>query len=365
MLANAAALAVLAVLLAWPAPILLARAQWTRRAPGTALVLWQAIALAGGLSMIGAPLCLGLAPFGDSLPQAAMGAIAAAVAGGQLALPLGSLLSLLLAALIAGYLLAHLASTIARVGVQRRRHHELLALLSAPHPTRDRTRVLDDEQLLAYCLPGGSGSLTVLSRGLIEALSRTELAAVVAHEEAHLQQRHDIVLIAFRAWHAALPGFPIAALAESRVAGLVEMLADDRARAATDDTTVARAALTVAERAHITGAHGSTGSPGSAGHGRAVTGASGPVAVVDGGPGDAGGGPQPDADAGRSRASAREAAAAAAELDEATTTLRARVLRLTTGEPPLGAGRRVLIVAAAIALVAVPTIGLTTPFLVG
>ena len=52
-------LAVLAVALAWPVPMLLHRARWVRRAPGTAMMLWQAVALAGGLSLIGTPLAWG------------------------------------------------------------------------------------------------------------------------------------------------------------------------------------------------------------------------------------------------------------------------------------------------------------------
>ncbi|HWD63325.1 MAG TPA: M56 family peptidase, partial [Humibacter sp.] len=71
MLIVAAALALLAVALAWPVPVALANARWPRRMPGAALVLWQAIALAGGLSMIGSLLVFGLMPFGDDLPRAA------------------------------------------------------------------------------------------------------------------------------------------------------------------------------------------------------------------------------------------------------------------------------------------------------
>ena len=60
-------LAVLAIVLAWPVPILLSRAKWPARSPFTAMILWQAIALAGGLSMIGAMLVYGLEPIGDNL----------------------------------------------------------------------------------------------------------------------------------------------------------------------------------------------------------------------------------------------------------------------------------------------------------
>src|SRR5438874_1257634 len=60
-------LAVLALVLAWPVPVLLSRADWPARAPFMAMVLWQAIALAGGLSMVGAMLVYGLEPIGDNL----------------------------------------------------------------------------------------------------------------------------------------------------------------------------------------------------------------------------------------------------------------------------------------------------------
>ena len=67
---TAAALAVLAVLLAWPVPALMGRARWPARDPVVALVCWQAVGLAGGLSIVGALLVHGLAPWGHFLPEA-------------------------------------------------------------------------------------------------------------------------------------------------------------------------------------------------------------------------------------------------------------------------------------------------------
>ena len=246
MLLTALALAVLAVALAWPVPLLLASARWPSRAPGTALLLWQAIAIAGGLSMIGALLCLGLAPFGDDLLRAALALPDALAAHGPAAFGaggpgIGRAVALVAAAALTVYLLAHLVRTIVLASRQRRRHRDLLALLTSPHPTRDATRVLDDAAPIAYCLPRGLGSTTVLSRGLIETLDGDELAGVVAHERAHLDERHDIVRLAFRAWRSALPWFPIAAVADDQIARLVEYLADDRARASVDRAALARA----------------------------------------------------------------------------------------------------------------------------
>lgn len=220
-------LALLAVALAVPVPVALARAAWPSRAPVRALLLWQAIGLAGGFSVIGAFAALGVA----LLPAAP---ISAGVAFGA-------------ALVFAGYLLGHLAATVVIVSRQRRRHHALLDLLTSPHPTRAQTRVLDDAAPVAYCLPRGVGSLTVLSRGLLDRLSAAELSAVIAHERAHVEQRHDLLLLAFRAWRSALPWFPIAALAESEVAVLVEILADDRARRSASDEVLARAILAVAD----------------------------------------------------------------------------------------------------------------------
>ena len=225
--ALALALALLALALAVPVPIALARAAWPSRAPVRALLLWQAIGLAGGFSTIGALTALGFA----TLPASRIGA----------GLAFGAAL------VFAGYLLGHLVATIVIVARQRRRHHALLDLLTSPHPTRAQTRVLDDAAPVAYCLPRGVGSLTVLSQGLLDRLSPDELSAVIAHERAHVEQRHDLLLLAFRAWRSALPWFPIAVRAEAEVAVLVEILADNRARQSTSDQVLARAILTVAD----------------------------------------------------------------------------------------------------------------------
>ena len=56
------------------------------------------------------------------------------------------------------------------------------------------------------------------------------MAAVIVHERTHLEQLHHLVRLAFRAWHSAIPWFPIANRAERAVATLTELLADDGAR---------------------------------------------------------------------------------------------------------------------------------------
>jgi Zn-dependent protease with chaperone function len=242
MFAASVVLALLALTLAWPVPLVLARAAWPSRAPGTALVLWQSIALAGGLSMIGALVTYGLIPFGNNIIAGAFEFGAHLLAG---TLPPGAnftqMFALCLAILLTGHLLLSLLLTLVRSEKQRSRHLSLINLLSAPLEGSPRTRVLDHPSPVAYCLPGTTSSVTVLSEGLLTLLNESQLRAVIAHENAHLAQQHHLVLIAFKSWHSALPWFPIANRAENAVALLVEMLADDQARRATDDRTLATA----------------------------------------------------------------------------------------------------------------------------
>ncbi|MGY1634030.1 M48 family metalloprotease [Geodermatophilus sp. SYSU D01186] len=221
--ATAAALAVLAALLAWPVPVLLARARWPRRDPLVALVCWQAIGLAGGLSIIGALLVHGLAPWGHSLPEAWWHWITrhpaeAPVRGDHW-------VTQTLAAVLAAELLGVLLLSWLRTARTRRRHRDLLELVVQPAAVPD-ARLLDHPAPVAFCIPGAK-PLLVLSSGMVAELDDGQLAAVVAHERAHLREHHHLLLLPFVAWEAALPVLPAAARAHAAVRALVEMRADD------------------------------------------------------------------------------------------------------------------------------------------
>jgi hypothetical protein len=88
--------------------------------------------------------------------------------------------------------------------------------------------VIDYPTAAAYCLPGLRSQI-VVSAGTLELLGRGELAAVLAHERAHLRERHDLVLLPFTALRRAFPKSVTCTDAFGAVALLVEMLADDRA----------------------------------------------------------------------------------------------------------------------------------------
>lgn len=244
---TAIVLGLLAIALAWPVPLLLARATWPPAAPVLAVALWQSIALAGGISMIGSLLLAGLQPFGDDLWSRIAGAAGSLFSG---PLPAGvSLLNAFLlsaAVLLTAHLVLNLALTSVRSRRQRHQHMELLRLLSSPLPDVPSTRVIDHPAPAAYCLPGAR-SVTVLSEGMIALLSPEELDAVIAHERTHLRQKHHLLLDAFRSWKRALPWFPIATRAQDAVALLLEMLADDTARRASGDPVLAEAIRIVDE----------------------------------------------------------------------------------------------------------------------
>ncbi|WP_026819608.1 M56 family metallopeptidase [Arthrobacter castelli] len=317
------ALAALAIVLAWPAPILLSRARWPARSPFTAMILWQAIALAGGLSMIGAMLIWGLDPLSDTLPGG-LRALSAIVFGNGPAGALGvwHVFALSAALLLGTHLVFTLLLTYARIRRQRRRHRDLLTLLSSPSPEAGGTVVINHPAPVAYCLPGGARSVTVLSDGLVDLLEPAELDAVLLHEQTHLTQRHHLLLWAFAAWRAALPWLPTSRLAQHAVNELIEMLADDEALKSVEKPTLIHAIAIVA---------------------------SGPPGATD---------PGQDGPAGADPGQYRAADGAAGDGAMAPS---ARVHRLLTPQPPLPHSGRTAVVAGSAALLALPTALLMIP----
>jgi hypothetical protein len=87
---------------------------------------------------------------------------------------------------------------------------------------------VDHPVAAAYCLPGLKSTI-VVSAGTLDLLHPAELAAVLAHERAHLRARHDLVLIPFTSLRRAFPRSRVIAQAQRTVALLVEMMADDHA----------------------------------------------------------------------------------------------------------------------------------------
>jgi Zn-dependent protease with chaperone function len=221
----------------------LVQARWPRRSPAAAILLWQALGLAGGLAAVGTLVGLGL-PGGSAgvvhsvLHPATILRVGALFRAPPVLGPFGSLPTVLVVfrmtclaaglALFASLCWVLVAASAAALQA-RRRQRALLALLAHGDPKVPGALVVDYPSAAAYCLPGRRSGIVVVSVGTLELLGRGELAAVLAHENAHLRERHDLVLLPFTALRRAFPRSAMCAEAYRAVALLVEMLADDRA----------------------------------------------------------------------------------------------------------------------------------------
>jgi bla regulator protein blaR1 len=240
-LEDAALLAVVAIGSALGASAL-PQASWPRRSPAAAILLWQALGLASGLAAVGT--LIGLA-----MPSSNVGVVRSVLRAGTLLRTGGVfrltgkfgtqggmptvIFAIRLTCLAAGLvLLASLCWVLVAVSVAavqaRRRQRALLTLLAHGDPKVPGALVVDYPSAAAYCLPGLRSQI-VVSVGTLELLGRGELAAVLAHERAHLRERHDLVLLPFTALRRAFPRSATCTDAQRAVALLVEMLADDRA----------------------------------------------------------------------------------------------------------------------------------------
>ena len=242
---DAALLAVVAIGSALGASAL-PRANWPRRSPAAAILLWQALGLASGLAAVGTLIGLALPASRGGLVLSVLRAAGLLGRGGVFGLA-GSfglsgvdgvpllVVAVRLACLAAGLaLLASLCWVLLAASVAalqaRRRQRALLTLLAHADPKVPGALVVDYPSAAAYCLPGlRSRSRIVVSVGALELLGRGELAAVLAHERAHLRERHDLVLLPFTALRRAFPRSATCTGAQHAVALLIEMLADDRA----------------------------------------------------------------------------------------------------------------------------------------
>lgn len=225
--AALAALAALCVVVAWR----LTSARWTWRAPRTAILLWQSLGVTWGLACVGALLSYALEPYGQGALYGLREFFASVISMGVLHQPreLSRLIALAAGLTLLGVLIAVLVVAGVQTLRARHRHRVLLSLVAREAPDIPGVRVVDHPGATAYCVPG-LRSQVVVSEGALRLLSRDELAAVLAHEDAHVRERHDLVLLPFAALRKALPWVPLVRDAQASVELLVEMAADDRAR---------------------------------------------------------------------------------------------------------------------------------------
>ncbi|HTU76475.1 MAG TPA: M56 family metallopeptidase [Trebonia sp.] len=131
--------------------------------------------------------------------------------------------------------------------VTRTRLHARAVLLAGRELAGTGAVVLDDPRPVAYCVAGRPAAIVVTS-GALALLDSRQLAAVLAHERAHLAGRHHLLVTVTRGLAAALPGVPLFTRGAEEVARLAELAADDTAA-----RSVGRSALVAALLAIATG----------------------------------------------------------------------------------------------------------------
>jgi Zn-dependent protease with chaperone function len=114
---------------------------------------------------------------------------------------------------------------------------------------------LDHGQPLAYSV-AGRPSFIVATTGLTDHLSDDQVAAVLAHERAHLRGRHHALTGIADAAASAMPFVPLMRQAPAAIRVLVEMAADSAAAAAHGAETVRSALVRVATGGSPAGALG-------------------------------------------------------------------------------------------------------------
>lgn len=126
-----------------------------------------------------------------------------------------------------------------------RRRQRTLITLCGKHTAELDAVILDTPQPAAYCLAGRENTV-FLTSGTIRLLTRPQLAAVLAHEQAHLGARHHRLLAAAALAAHAIPELPILRELPRRIRRLLEMHADDLAARTHDPETLATALVAVA-----------------------------------------------------------------------------------------------------------------------
>ncbi|MFG1708646.1 M56 family metallopeptidase [Nonomuraea sp. M3C6] len=229
-------------------PWALRRAAWLDRAPRLAILAWQSLAVAvvGAATLAGLTLVVPASAFGADLAAFLNACVlmlraAYATPHGALAVTAG----LAVSATIVVRALYGVAAELAAARRERCRHLAVLDMVA--HRDADLgALVLEHSAATAYCLPGRGGRI-VLTTSALAALDERRLAAVLAHERAHLRGRHHLLVAIARGLKRAFPVIPLFAVAAEEISRLTELVADDAAVKRAGRLTVADALLTLAD----------------------------------------------------------------------------------------------------------------------
>lgn len=217
-----------AVLAALLLPRLLRRMRWADRAPRLAISVWLAACVSAVASAVFAGLTVAIPAdtVGHGLLQ--MFEMCAALLGDGTEVPAASLgfrLAVLASGLVAARAAYCVGAVLIKAGRERHRHAAALDILGRRDGDLGAV-VVDFGEPLVYCVPGRNGKAVITTAALASLLPQ-HVAAVLAHERAHLRGRHHLVLAVAGGLARAFPRLPLFAAAREETVRLIELRADD------------------------------------------------------------------------------------------------------------------------------------------
>lgn len=219
----------------------LLRRPWSSHAPRAAIVGWQALSTSVVLAILLAAVALALPFLPVRFSLAYLLDAQAITVVEHYETPLGvwpGVAGLGLVAAWAALLAVTTTRALRQAARVRRSQREALRLVGDLHP--EGFTVVDHVVPVAYCLPGGSGTI-VLSTAALEILTDRERELVLRHEHRHLRARHHLALAYADALRRTFRWVPLFSEAHEQVSVLVEMTADDAARGVADRRSLATA----------------------------------------------------------------------------------------------------------------------------
>ena len=229
---------------------MLARARWGARAPLLAIVAYMAAAwsVVAALGLAGLTLAVHATALGGGLSDLIGACVlrlrdAYATPGGATVAGLGLTLAGAVVARAAVTAVTHLRA----VRQQALLHAQAVRLVGQPEPVLGAVLV-DHAQPAAYCVAGPHPTV-ILTTGALRTLDPDQVAAVVAHEHAHLACHHHRLLAIARIGRQMLPFVPLMRDMDTQITRLVEMHADDAATGARGARPLATALVVLATAA--------------------------------------------------------------------------------------------------------------------
>lgn len=221
-------LLVYAALVTWVSPPLLSRLTRRGVSPRLGVAAWLS-AITGALLAWAAAVMILFAAGVQGLSNSSAMMFCLKLVG----LPAAAPSPLSMAALIVIGLVASAVVTVkvtrAVLGLRlRSREHARTARVVGVPTDRPDVFVVAADRPAAYCVVGRPHAIVVTSAA-VETLDEAQLAAVLAHEDAHLSGHHHHLLMVLRALASSLPLLPLFTRGAAQVADLLEMCADDSA----------------------------------------------------------------------------------------------------------------------------------------